>query len=487
MPGGFSIISPFHSRLSRIKKFFGNISFVVLLNLLVKPGWVVVENLVQDRLGHAAFGTFTALYALTLIFASVSDLGLTQLTTKRVAANAEFLPEYFPTILPLKGGLSVLFLALIVGAGWLIGYRGHILTLLALTGTGLLLTQYTSFLRGTLQAHQRFNTDALLSVLEKALLLLLVLGLLTVGLTLDNYVVARSAATLFTFVVLYVLITRLYGFVRFRLRWSHARTVLRASLPFAMITLLYGLNERIDMVMLERLATPAEAGYYAGAYRWVDAIMMYMWTVLPLFFAKFAHATDRPGEQQELLWFGQRIVTVPLLFVCAFVLFRGEVLFWQFTHSTPTELAHMTLSLRILMVNVLVHAFFAIYSTLLTSTSQEKPVSWLVGISIALNVGLNVVLLPRYGAVAAALDTLLCAVFVSGGYLWLVQKRAGVQIPWAMLARLALAFGLLCATFWGLRQLLNQWLLEAVLGGLTFIGILFACGIVKLSELKALR
>ncbi|MBC7448169.1 MAG: teichoic acid transporter, partial [Hymenobacteraceae bacterium] len=47
------------------------------LNLAIKPGWILVENLVQNRLGHAAFGTFTALYALALVAASVSDLGLT--------------------------------------------------------------------------------------------------------------------------------------------------------------------------------------------------------------------------------------------------------------------------------------------------------------------------------------------------------------------------------------------------------------------------
>ncbi|WP_262710087.1 oligosaccharide flippase family protein [Hymenobacter aquaticus] len=476
-----------HLRPGRIKKFFGNISFVVLLNLLVKPGWVVVENLVQDRLGHAVFGTFTALLNWTLIVASVSDLGTTQLTTKRMAANPEFLGEYFPTLLPLKGWLSVLFLGLMVGSGWLLGYRGHTLTLLALTGASLLVTQYTQFLRGTLQAHQRFNTDAVLSVLEKALLLLFVLALLPVGITLDRYVGARSVAVLFTFVVLYALVTRLYGRVRFKLKWDHARGLLKASLPLALITLVYGLNERVDMLMLERLASPAEAGYYAAAYRWVDAIMMYLWTVLPLFFAKFAFVTGKREEQQELLWFGQRVVTVPLLFVCAFVLFRGEVLFWQFTHSTGPELARMTLSLKILFVNVLVHAFFAIYSTLLTSTNHEKPVSGLVAGSIGLNVVLNVLLLPRYGAVAAALNTLLCVVFVSGGYLWLVQRRAGVAIPWGTIARLLLAFGLLCAAFWGLRLWLNQWLLEAVGAGLAFVGILFGTGILRVAELKALR
>ncbi|UOQ67717.1 hypothetical protein [Hymenobacter volaticus] len=70
-----------------IKRFFGNISLVVLLNLLVKPGWVLVENLVQDRLGHQAFGTFTTLFILASVMAAVSDLGTTQLTTKRVAAS----------------------------------------------------------------------------------------------------------------------------------------------------------------------------------------------------------------------------------------------------------------------------------------------------------------------------------------------------------------------------------------------------------------
>ena len=460
---------------------------MVLLNLLVKPGWVVVENLVQDRLGHEAFGTFTALFTLATIVASVSDLGTTQLTTKRVAATPEFLTEYFPTLLPLKGGLSVLFLVATVGIGWLLGYRGHTLTLLALTGGGLLLAQYTLFLRGVLQAHQRFNTDALLSVLEKFLLLGLVLGLVPIGITLNNYVGARSAAIGFTFIVLYGLVTRLYGRVKFRLRWDQARTVLKASLPLAFITLVYGLNERIDMLMLERLVSAQEASYYAAAYRWCDTMMMYLWTVLPLFFAKFAHATARPAEQRDLLWFGQRVVTVPMLLICAFVLFRGEILFWQFGHSTPLEVSRMALCLKILFVSVLVHAFFAIYSTLLTSTNHERPVSWLVAASIVLNVGLNLLLLPKMGAVAGAINTLVCAVFVSVGYLWLVQRRTGIAVPWNWLARLGLAFGLLCAVWFGLQTGLRlHWLPESVLAGLAFVVILFLTGILRLSELRLL-
>lgn len=472
--------------LTRIKRFLGNISFAVLLNLLVKPGWVFVENLVQNQLGHVAFGTFTALSSLTIILATFSDVGLTHYTVKRVAAEPTYLATYFPTILPLRASLNFLALGALLVLGWVVGYQGEQLTLLAIIGAALLLTQYGQFLRGTLQAHQRFNTDAVLSVLEKVLLLGLVLALLPGGLSLTGYVWMRFAAAAFAAALLYGLMVRLFGRVRYRWHWGHARMVLRETLPFALITLLYGANERVDMVMLERLASPAEASYYAGAYRWVDAVMMYVWTIMPLFFARFAAASHSRSEQRDLLWFGQRIVTLPLLLACAFVLFRGEVLFWQFTHSTTAELTHMTLCLKILFLNVLVHGFFAIYSSLLNSTHYVKTVSWLVALSLALNVGLNLLLLPRFGAIAAALNTLGCAVLVSGGYVWLVQHRAGVAVPWRLLGKLLGGFLLLCAGWYGLQQTLAlHWLLESVVATLGFCFISVALGLVPLAELKA--
>jgi O-antigen/teichoic acid export membrane protein len=470
-----------------IKRFFGNISFVVLLNLLVKPGWVVVENLVQDRLGHATFGLITALSALTMVVAAISDLGLTPYAVQRVAAEPGFMAETFPTLLPLRGALNFVALAAMVVVGWALGYRGPELLLLVAVGAALLLAQYGQFLRGTLQAHQKFNTDAVLSVVEKFLLLGAVLVLIPLGLTLPRYVGARLGAAAFTTVVLYGLMTRFFGRVKYRWRGPVARTALRASLPFALMTLLYGVNERIDMVMLERLASPTEAGYYAGAYRWVDAVMMYAWTVLPLFFAKFASVPKDAGAQRQLLRFGQRIVTLPLLFIVAFVLFRGEVVFWQFSHSSPAEVERMTLCLKILFINVLVHAFFAIYSTLLTSTTHERAVSWLVALSIFLNVGLNLVFLPHFGAIAASVDTLVCAAAVSVGYLVLVARRTGVGVPFRLLARLLLAFGLLCGVWFGLQYgLYLNWWLEAGIMAMVFGLIVLGTGLVRQSEISQL-
>ena len=473
-----------------LKRFFGSLSLAVLLNLLVKPGWVVLENLVQDRLGHAAFGLVAALSSLTVIAITLADLGLTQSGIRRTAAEPDFFAEHFPAMHGLRGVLNIGALAVLLGLGWALGYRGAQLALLAGLGGALLLTQYAQFLRGVFQGQQHFRTDAGLSVLEKVLLLAVVLALVAVpgALTLRSYVGARLAAAAFTILLLYGLLRRFFGPVRARLSRPATRALLRQSLPFALITVLYGLNERVDMLMLERLASPREAGYYAGAYRWMDAIMMYAWTVLPMFFARFAGASARPPELRQLLGLGQRVVAVPLLFVVAFVLFRGEVAFWQFSHSTGAEVQRMSWCLKILFLNVLVHAFFAIYSTLLTSTGHERAVSGVVAVSVLLNIGLNLWLMPRYGALAGAANTLACVVFVSIGYVVLLARWTPVPVPGRLLARLLLAFGLLCGAWYVLRQgIYLSWWLETGIMAVVFGLIVLGTGLIRRSELKQLK
>ena len=46
-----------------LRRFFAkNLLFIILLNALVKPVWIfAIDRTVQNRVGHAAYGTFQAL------------------------------------------------------------------------------------------------------------------------------------------------------------------------------------------------------------------------------------------------------------------------------------------------------------------------------------------------------------------------------------------------------------------------------------------
>ena len=122
--------------------------------------------------------------------------------------------------------------------------------------------------------------------------------------------------------------------------------------------------------------------------------------------------------------------------------------------------------------------------------SVAVAVSWLVALSIALNIGLNLVFLPKFGAVAASVDTLVCAAAVSVGYLVLVARRTGVGVPGRLLARLLLAFGLLCGSWFGVQYGLHRalaWWLEAGLMAAAFGVIALGTGVVQPQELLSWR
>ncbi len=470
-----------------IKKLLGNISFILLLNLLVKPIGIIVENLVQNQIGHNAFGLFSAFFSLATIGAVIADLGVSQLATKKIASDAGYFDAYFPTVFPVKIFLALIFPVIMVGIGAILGYDLHSLYLLAFIAFTFGLSQFILFFRATLQGNQNFNVDAVGSVADKFLLVFFVLALLPVGLTLENFVYARLVATGAAFAVLYLLITRMYGKLRIQFKKEQLKELLKESLPFALITLVYGVNERVDIIMLERLSSATEAGLYAGPYRWVDAIMMYLWTILPIFFAKFALSIQSKKEQEKLLHFGQVVVSLPIIFVCIFSFFYGELFFFQFINSSAAEIALMVRNLQILFLNVLVHGFFAIYSTLLTSSNYEKAVSKLVIVSIAINLVLNFLFIPQYGSLAAAVNTLICAIFVSIGYFILVKNKVKLRLPYLLLGKLVVLAVLLYGVFYALHFFGAMWLVSTILAGLAFLGLVFLFQIVSLADIRQLR
>lgn len=445
----------------------------------------MLENNVQNKIGHTAFGTFAALFSFTFMFSSFTDLGIYHYFTKQTAADPLFMRAHLPVILPFKTLVSLVFPFLMVAVGWGIGYQTQELYYLTLIGFIFTLTQFTQFLRGVFQAHQYFNLDSVISVLERLLLIFIIVALLYYGFTLELFVYARLASVLLAFVILYIVFRRTFG--DFPAKWNTTQLVqiVKASFPFAIINLVYGINEKIDMVMLERLASSEEAGIYAGAYRWVDAVMMYTWTVLPIFFAKFAAHQQEPQEQKKLLHFGHIIVSVPLIFISVFVFFYGEKLFWQFSNSSEGELNVMRMNLQILFANVLVHGFFAVYSTILTASNWEKTVSKLVAASIVVNVTLNFIFIPVYGSLAASLNTLLSAILVSGGYLVLLRPKLHIAVPVALVFKLILTTLGLVAIFYLLSLFSGIWWLNTILAGLMLLALLVVTRIINPAELKA--
>jgi len=294
-------------------------------------------------------------------------------------------------------------------------------------------------LRANLQGNQLFKQDAWASNLDKFFLGIFILGLFSTGfVTLDNFVYARLVSVALTFCALVAILIRKQIWVKPKLHKPHMKMFASMSIPYAWMTILYSANERIDMVMLHSLYSSHETGVYNAAYRILDAAMMYLWIILPFFFAKLAHFDSSDEDKDKLIKNGTAITALPLLFLSGFAFFYGDKMFFMFTSSTPEDLYSMQLYFVILSVSLLTHGFFTIMSTYLTSNGHTRYVNNMIFLSIMINITLNFIFIPHYGGKAAAITTLCSSVFLSASYLIYLKLYTNVTFPWGTWSKLIL-------------------------------------------------
>lgn len=436
----------------------------------------------QDTVGHEAYGVFAALFSLSFLFATLSDLGVNQYVTKRLAGEPDKVDEIYPAALGLKLLLLFLYPVGMTIVGFTLGYEMtdlYYLWLLSFFQGGV---QLVLFLRANFQAHQNFFVDSFASVLDKLLLIFFLLVLFQIHITVENFIYARLLSMFVAVAVLYFVYATTYGWDKPTVKLNRITPIIRQSIPFAMITVLYSFNERVDQVMVERLLGGVSSGLYAGAYRWLDAIMMYLWIVLPLFFARFAFLKNNRPLLDRTFRVGHVIAFLPMAFVSGFVFMYPEKFFLLFQNSTPEEIRIMSDVLKILFVAAVVNGLFAIYSTLLTSIGYEKQTSVMILISVGLNLALNIIFIPMYGINASACATVSSTILLSFSYAYYLHTKNIITIPFVVIFKLSLAFTLFMLFFYGLSTTTMEWYVNTLLAALFLALVSWLLGLLQFKE-----
>ncbi|MEZ4686488.1 MAG: oligosaccharide flippase family protein [Bacteroidia bacterium] len=462
-----------------MRSLFANISLAVLLNVLIKPVWVFTEMAVHNAVGNEAWGTYAALLSLAFLFIVLSDLGINQYLTKTLASEPERLQELYPNLLALKLVLLLLYPAVMCVVGLLLGYSALQTGWLAALSLVWGLHQLSGYFRANFQALQRFRLDSFASILDRVVLLILVGVLFLTGLSVERFILLRLLAAGIVAGLRLFCLQRIYGWIAPKADRQSWVRLARLSLPFALITILNSIHDKVDQVMLERIIGPEATGLYAAAYRIMDMFNMYLWTTQAIIMARFAFFLKKPDEQSKVMRFGQVIVAWPMLFVAIFVFFFGEKLLFIYTKFTPEEIATTSQVLKILFIASFIHSMWVIYGTLLSVSNHEHFVNRAVFSGIALNVILNIILIPTMGPLAAAWSTVASFGLICILYVWRTHARTGVRVPYDRMALLLGNALLLAGMFWALGKTALPWWGTTAIAGLVYLGGSLASGLLS--------
>lgn len=446
---------------------------LLLLNAAVKPAWLLVENLVQDSMGHAAFGAYAALFQVAYIASPLLDLGTSMLITRQIAAGNADVKTALRTAWGLRLLLLALYLLMILVAGSVLGFAGSDLWRLLQLGLLQAALGALVFYRAVLQGRLRFVWDAVASVSITLLVGLTVVIYLigNVAITQDGYIVLNVACTAAAALLFTLLYLQQGDSLRPSFNLSQIISYARQSLPLALMALALAANERANQIVLERLASAQANGIYNAAFRWFGAAAMYLWTIMPVFYARLA-AADAAGQAQ-LLRVGTPIVALPMLWVGGFCMWHGSVLFGLYRHSNPAQLAEMSAHLQLLGGALALHAIFVLVGTHLTAQGKPEYVMAAAVPACIANIGVTAGLLQWLGPLAASAGMLASMCMLVAGYLVFHQGVLRLPLPWGAYRRLLAAFGVMTAAFSVSHYLALHWALSGALAGIVVAAVGF--------------
>ncbi|MBK7442162.1 MAG: oligosaccharide flippase family protein [Bacteroidetes bacterium] len=472
------------------KNFITNIGFLLLLNLLVKPFWILgIDRSVQNVIGPDAYGTYFALFNFAYLFQVILDFGINNYNNRIIAGQPEKLGGVLVSTLALKLVLSVVYTILVFITAFGIHFSGEQLELLWLLILMQILMSFYAFLRSNVNALHLFKTDAVLSVLDK-LLTSLICGiilwttLLPFSISAEVFVYAQIIGYALSLFVAIAILGAQKMQIRFKIDKTLMYTVFRQSYPYALLGFLMTAYYRTDGVLLERLLGDEgafEAGIYASAFRLLDALSIIGFLFAGLLMPMFSRLFANKEPIQPLLELGYKLMLV--ISVCVGVttiFYRNEIM--QLLYATGG--AYSADILGWLMVSFIGISLTYIYGSLLTAGGRIRLLNKISLAGFLLNLILNLILIPEYKALGSAVATVFSQLLVLIAHVYLAGKQ--FSLPGTLKQGFQAVLFIIVVT--GVNLLLSllpvNWIIRYVLSGLISITAVFPSGVIRFGEIR---
>ena len=467
--------------------FFSNLMLMILLNLLIKPiALFGIDATVQNRVGPENYGIYFSLLNLSVLFNILLDFGINNYTTKNLAQNPEEIKKYFGRVFTFRLVLFSLYSFLTFFIAFILGYTGKPLFLLAFLILNQFLILTIAYFRSHFSGFHFFKTDAFISVLDRGLLILVGGAMLfspwaPEKFKIEWFIWVQTFCYTATLVVGFVLLIKHLKRPYFSWDPYFSFDLIKKSWPYALLIVLMLFYTRVDGVMLERIHSNGayESGIYAQGFRLLDALYMFGMIFASLLFPLFSKqlkesipaVLELVRNSANLLLSGVIIIIFVTCFNSSFIL--GLIY---------TDFSDAVAPFRFLMIGFFPICMNFIFGTLLTANGNLKALNLISLGGIAANVCVNLLLIPKYGALGAAIAT--CCTQMVTAILQYFYCVVNFQIPLKING--AFKFGVLILLLYGISKLLesSNFLIPAQL--ILGLFLTFSMSLIDLKSMKKL-
>ena len=229
-------------------------------------------------------------------------------------------------------------------------------------------------------------------------------------------------------------------------RWDRWSSVIKRTAPFNLYPLASIVYDKVDAVMISKLAGDYATGIYGVAYAALGALQLLPYGVLVSLLPALSRGIWGAQQKQRLEKAMGLLLIVGLLAVLATLVFAGPVVHWLL----GPRYSDSAVAIRILIWAVIPRYINFALGIGLLAVRRERIFILTSFACLAVNVVSNLVLIPRFSWRAAAAVTIFTELVLLAQNLWWIRRATGtIPMPVGAFRTSAVFVVLLCVTLLG--------------------------------------
>lgn len=429
------------------------------------------------KLGPEVFGAYETALGLTYALVLYVNLGMNGAIVRSASDSHQDTNSFLGTALLLKMGLAVLIYPLAILIVRIFGYAPLIVQLVGIMSIFSAITVFELTLSTVFQARQRIVWLAVTRVLSVAVYACVALTILYSTMSIWQLAWARSAGALIAVACLWIFIKK-FRFAQPRFRLHFVRPLLLSSFPFALAQMITTWRLKIDILLVTALTDECQAGIFSASGRVLGLLLLlpvaFSYALTPAAFETGRKTMQALAQLYRRSVFISMIIGIP---IAAGMFFIAEP-FMEFVFGAeyaPRLLPLMPLSWCLPCILLSIIAMNTLWGA-----GRMYTVPLFFGMGMMVNVAVDLLLIPNYGAWGAALGVLIGQLVTVIAALILVRFtlfRIGiVSLLWVPILSSAVMMAALYVFRGLLHSLPGLFLIDVALGAAIYMLVLLSLG-----------
>jgi len=384
---------------------------------------VLVVILLTNILGAEGFGLYYALLVIPIIVVSLTHLGIRGASIYLIGRKKYSDDQIVSTVLTLLIFTSIIGVVLSIGAYYVLHepeYTIGLITLVIMIIPFRLAVVYIGGIYfGKDEIKKANQLEWSINLINLILAVILVwwqkTGLLgaIISMTTANIIVGSYA--------IYSM-TKVFN-VQIKIIPKIVNSMIRLGILYAFTFFVIQLNYRLDILLLEKLSTIHEVGIYSLGVHIAEQLWQVPFAISIVLFSRTANLEDQNKiTMQSITLARQSVILIILLSVIAIILapYLIPLVFGQ-------EFIPSVQILNLILPGVIILVVFRVLSGQLAGIGKPQYAIYIFAPALLLNLALNYLWIPEYGAKGAAWASDISYAMGTVGYWFIFSKLTGVS------------------------------------------------------------